>query len=480
MIFSNFTQRGWQGFLALCLCLFALPALAVTDAAVVLFSHGTATKVSGAERLPLTKGDQLEAGDTVNTGHDGRVQMRFTDGGLVSLMPNSSFAIDRYNQPDTQDGGSLSFRLMKGGLRTITGSIGQKNHDNYELKTDVATLGIRGTEFVVVIDGDAMRVHVNEGLIALQNQLGDLMVPAGQNAVVFPQQAPTLSDTAPLFISSTATNGDGTTQTTAASSPTDSSPIASSNQPNDSLSQSLPAQTMLSPAEQEIFSQHMQSTGTQGPQPGGTPVTPPVDGGGFAFAEVNNNGVSSSSYTQSMLTDQGVNTFDEATSTYINSDLAANAQLAGSLFWSSFEDTVNYTHNYAVWGTPATQLPTTGTLNYTLVEQQNNADPSYPGDLTRFDLAINLDSNTTFDVAMEFDEAYMSFSESNLPGTLKGSSFDINQFNTTDPLGYCDSNGCSVDIAGVLSGNAGSQAAAVYNIKGTDINFNGAAILDKQ
>lgn len=478
MISSNFAQRSWQGFLALCLCLFTLQTFAASQAAVVLFSHGVVTKVNGSERQPLAKGDQLVAGDTVNTGEDGRVQMRFTDGGLVSLMPSSSFAINRYNQPDTQDGGSLSFRLMKGGLRTITGSIGQKNHDNYELKTDVATLGIRGTEFVVVIDGDAMRVQVNEGLISLQNQLGDLMVPAGQNAVVFPQQAPTLSDTAPLFISSTATNGGGsTTQTTAASSPTDSSPIASNSQTNDSLAQSLPAQTMQNPAEQEIFSQHMQSTGTQGPQPGGTPVTPPGNEGGFAFAIIDHNGISSESYTQSTLAGRGVNDF-------ISPSLMGNAQTVGELTWSSYEDSVNYSHNYAIWGTPATNLPTIGTLSYSLsspaLAQNHNTDISLnPGQLQSFNLNIHLGANTTFDVKMGFADTMMHFSANGRSGNMSGpASFAIDSFGIDSSA--CGGNGCVVDVSGFLTGSGGSRAATIYSIQGTDGFVNGSAILDKQ
>lgn len=470
MISSNFTQRSWQGFLALCLCLFTLQAFAATDAAVVLFSHGVVTKVNGSERLPLAKGDQLAAGDTVNTGEDGRVQMRFTDGGLVSLMPSSSFAIDRYNQPDTQDGGSLSFRLMKGGLRTITGSIGQKNHDNYELKTDVATLGIRGTEFVVVIDGDAMRVQVNEGLISLQNQLGDLMVPAGQNAVVFPQQAPTLSDTAPLFISSTATNGGGsTTQTTAASSPTNSSPIASTSQTNDSLAQSLPAQTMLSSAEYTKLEAHLLGGDTAG---------------GFSYVALGSNGINGISFTQQQLDSLGLS-YSAAVNQYAGL-FTGNAQTIGNLTWGSYTDSSGaYPETYyAFWGTPATNLPTVGTLSYSLsspaMAKNSYTDPSLnPVQLQSFNLNIHLGANTTFDVGMGFDDSMMDFSANGLSGNMSGpASFTIDRF-TINPS-ISSGNDYYVNVSGFLTGSGGSRAATIYSIQGTDGFVNGSAILDKQ
>src|SRR5690606_13233770 len=113
--------------------------------ATVLFSHGTVNASNADGSRALQKGDSISAGDTINTGADGRIQMRFTDGGLVSLRPDSSFAVDKYNQPTADNEGSLAFNLIKGGLRTLSGTIGHKDHDNYQLKTSVATLGIRGT-----------------------------------------------------------------------------------------------------------------------------------------------------------------------------------------------------------------------------------------------------------------------------------------------------------------------------------------------
>lgn len=467
MTSSSFYQRSWQGFLTLCLCLLSLHAFAATEAAVILFSNGTVTKVSAADKQPLAKGDHLAAGDTVNTGHDGRVQMRFTDGGLVSLMPNSSFAIDRYNQPDNQDGGSLSFRLVKGGLRTLTGSIGQKNHDNYELKTDVATLGIRGTEFVVVIDGDAMRVQVSEGLITLQNQLGDLMVPAGQNAVVFPQQAPALTDTAPLFVSTTSLGSSASS--VADNSGRDSSPIASSSQTNDSLSQSLPAQTMLSSADYARLEAHLLGDAA----------------GGFSYVALGINGINGISFTQQQLDSQGLS-YTAAVNQYVGL-FTTNTQSIDNLTWGSYIDNsgpVSETY-YAFWGTPATNLPTGGTLSYSLsntamAKNSLNSFNSNPGQLQSFDLKIHLGLNTTFDVGMTFqNDPMMNFNKSSLPGSMSGSaSFVINQF-TTDVSSPCG-NGCNVNVSGFLTGPGGSKAATVYSIQDNDGFLAGSAILDKQ
>src|SRR5690554_5913401 len=205
MISSKTYQNSWlQAFLLALLFSFIMPAQADTEneaAAQVLFSVGNVMLSNAASSYSLEKGGFVSAGDTVITGDDGRVQLRFTDGGLVSLMPNSRFAVEEYSQPTEDAEGSVSVNLIKGGLRALSGSIGKKDKDSYKLKTDVATLGIRGTQFVVVMDADVMRVHVGEGRVALFNEFGELLVNPGQHAEVMPKQAPALSTTAPVFMS---------------------------------------------------------------------------------------------------------------------------------------------------------------------------------------------------------------------------------------------------------------------------------------
>jgi hypothetical protein len=43
------------------------------------------------------------------------------------------------------------FSLVKGGFRAISGAIGKVNHGEYQISTPVATIGIRGTDYISVI-----------------------------------------------------------------------------------------------------------------------------------------------------------------------------------------------------------------------------------------------------------------------------------------------------------------------------------------
>lgn len=197
--FNWFDPR--QAVLLLCAIVLWMPgAMAAEIAGSTHFVSGKVTAKS-AQTRNLSKGASIYSKDVVETGADGRVQMRFTDGGLVSLMPNSIFAVDEYRHDAQQEDGTLVFSLMKGGLRTVTGAIGKKDKANYKLQTPVGTLGIRGTEFVVVLNGpDVMQVHVGVGAVFISNDYGGLGVPAGQSARMERGRPPVLTNEQPNFM----------------------------------------------------------------------------------------------------------------------------------------------------------------------------------------------------------------------------------------------------------------------------------------
>ncbi|NLD68747.1 MAG: hypothetical protein GX644_08020, partial [Limnobacter sp.] len=179
--------------------------------AIVLSVAGTAT-AEGAPAAPglraLRNGSELFEGDVVRTGDDGRVQFRFTDGGLVSLQPRTEFRIDEYRH-----GGASQrsfFSLLRGALRTATGAIGRRDRDDYRLRTPTATVGIRGTEFLAeetVCDPRCapgptagLRISVTQGRIAVTTGAGSIEVGQGQSAVVDgPDALPRLTAAGPIL-----------------------------------------------------------------------------------------------------------------------------------------------------------------------------------------------------------------------------------------------------------------------------------------
>ena len=130
------------------------PVTAHSAAGVAQFAIGDVNVRRGAASMPLAKGQSIDSGDNIVTGSAGQTQIRFTDGGLVSLAPNSQFNIDKYADENDPGKDSFAVSFLRGGMRAITGLIGKRKTDNYKVTTNTATIGIRGSAFSSVINPD--------------------------------------------------------------------------------------------------------------------------------------------------------------------------------------------------------------------------------------------------------------------------------------------------------------------------------------
>lgn len=159
----------------------------------IVFASGDARVMSesGAER-PARLGDTVNVKDSLSTNR-GLVQVRFTDGGYVSLQPGTQFRIDGYQWSGREDGTENAvFSFVRGALRAVTGAIGHKNRRAYSVNTVVATIGIRGTAFraEMCTDGscagkaDGLYAEGGEGIIGLSNGAGDIALARGQSGYV--------------------------------------------------------------------------------------------------------------------------------------------------------------------------------------------------------------------------------------------------------------------------------------------------------
>ena len=99
----------------------------------------------------LTRGADLQRGETVNTARNSSVRLRFSDGGETVIRPESSMVVRDYRfEKDAPAQDSLVMQLIKGGLRAVTGAVGKRgNVDAYRMQVNTATIGIRGTDYSV-------------------------------------------------------------------------------------------------------------------------------------------------------------------------------------------------------------------------------------------------------------------------------------------------------------------------------------------
>jgi len=128
-------------------------AMTAESTGMVVASRGTVTAEVGGEQRILKQGDDIFVSDQIITGDKSFAVLQFVDGAKVTVRPNSAVLIEDYVYNGTdQDSATLS--LLAGGLRVITGAMAKSNPENYKVRTPVALMGVRGTEFAVMLCGD--------------------------------------------------------------------------------------------------------------------------------------------------------------------------------------------------------------------------------------------------------------------------------------------------------------------------------------
>ncbi len=154
-----------------------------------------AKKADGTSRILALKSEVM-AGDTLATAEDSYARVKFTEGGEVTLRPNSQLEIREYSyEADRPERDNIVLGLAKGGLRAITGLIGKRNQSKVQINTNAGTIGIRGTNLGALqcdddcekirnaagtVPANGLHVDVSEGAIAFTNNRGTQEYAAGQ------------------------------------------------------------------------------------------------------------------------------------------------------------------------------------------------------------------------------------------------------------------------------------------------------------
>ena len=209
------TLRQFAALLAFPLLLLAANAALAQVAGRVVLAVGDVVAVRGNDRIRLASGSEVGVGDSIVTGAQSHAQVRFSDAALVALKPDSEFRIETFDFSATASGNERAvFRLVRGGFRTVTGTIGQINKDRYQVLTTQATIGIRGTHYVLQIcapghcvdQGVTARAGlyggVFDGIVAVGNPFGNADYVAGQYFFVGDGEPPQGLLAPPEFVAS--------------------------------------------------------------------------------------------------------------------------------------------------------------------------------------------------------------------------------------------------------------------------------------
>ena len=158
-------------------CLLASTAYGKDQAAIVIIAAGDFYAINEAKvKRTLKRRSEIFVGDTLVTGSNGQGQVRFIDGAVVSLRPDTKIRINDYRYGDGEGRENSVLTLIKGGFRTITGAIGK---EHYKVHSSLATIGIRGTHYEAVIAENQMYVALWQGGVTVQNEAGQIDLGLG-------------------------------------------------------------------------------------------------------------------------------------------------------------------------------------------------------------------------------------------------------------------------------------------------------------
>jgi hypothetical protein len=152
------------------------------QAAAVLTSYQGDVRVApeGQGAAAATANETIPSGSAVMTGTNARAVLKFDDGQVIALGPDTSFKVVDFSYDTASPSeGRVVLDLLKGTLRAITGLIARANHQAFALRIPQATIGVRGTDFLVGVGNQAF-VSVNNGEIAVTNDAGTTLFGPGQ------------------------------------------------------------------------------------------------------------------------------------------------------------------------------------------------------------------------------------------------------------------------------------------------------------
>jgi len=153
---------------------------------------GIVKKMKGkaiAEDRELSEGSKVYPGEKIKTEPNSFLVIELVDDTHLSIGPDSEFMMDQWKYRTKNDREGV-YQLMKGQMRALIKSK-SLDQDQLKVKTKLASMGVRGTEFLVnetVKDNKTLtQIGLLEGKINLKSELLNFkknLIP-GDNIVLF-------------------------------------------------------------------------------------------------------------------------------------------------------------------------------------------------------------------------------------------------------------------------------------------------------
>jgi hypothetical protein len=129
-----------------------IPASANTpDAGAIGAIKGSGVLERDSQVIQGNTGVNVQSMDTAVTAK-GKMRIDFVDDTRVDLTDHSRLLIDEFVYDPANDVGSIRLKASLGTVRYASGQIAKRYQQNVKIRTPSATIGVRGTDFIMLVD----------------------------------------------------------------------------------------------------------------------------------------------------------------------------------------------------------------------------------------------------------------------------------------------------------------------------------------
>ena len=133
--------------------LILLPVFAHAEIGAIseIKGNGEILRENQSDKLLAELALDIFSNDDIRTGN-GRIAIQFIDDSVIRLTEHSKVIIDKFIFDPNPEKSELALSFIKGTGRFVTGKLKRIKKENIKIRTNSATIGIRGTDFTVSVD----------------------------------------------------------------------------------------------------------------------------------------------------------------------------------------------------------------------------------------------------------------------------------------------------------------------------------------
>jgi hypothetical protein len=161
---------------------FVLIGSVYADIGEITAINGKAVIVRNDTKIPIKEHTKIEEKDIIKTYKNTKLQIIFKDHTVISLGQKTIFKIEEYLFSQTKP--KARFNISKGLFKSITGKIGKIAPQNFKLKTQNATIGVRGTTIIGEVSKEIDMIICSSGKIVVTSLDNEVSVNMGEKTIV--------------------------------------------------------------------------------------------------------------------------------------------------------------------------------------------------------------------------------------------------------------------------------------------------------